>query len=97
MNDETRRQVIPDVDEGHEYFGHSAFGLLQVYTPALATWFVGINLTPPGWEWVSLILGTLLFIGATVAILAAPSHVTPGEYVATIWKHYTQQGVHVHE
>lgn len=92
-----RRQVIPDVDEGHEYFGYSASGLIQVYTPAFATWFVGINLMPGGWRWVGIILGALLFIAATIAVLAAPSHLSPGAYAKSVWRHYSQQGVELHE
>jgi uncharacterized membrane protein len=95
--DPPRRQVLPDVDEGAEFFGQSIFGLMQLYMPAFAIWFGAQHFAPPGFGWIGILLGLLLAITATAAVLASPSHQSPGEYARTVWTQYTKQGVRIHE
>lgn len=95
--DNQPRQVLPDVDEGAEFFGQSIFGLMQLYMPSFVVWFAAMHFAPPGFGWVGIVAGFVLAIGATAAVLAAPSHQSPGEYARTVYEHYTQQGVRIHE
>lgn len=92
-----RRQVLPDVDEGAEFFGQSILGLMQLYTPAFAIWFGAQHFAPPSFGWLGILLGLLCAIVATAAVLAAPSHQSPSEYARTVWNQYTKQGVRIHE
>ena len=98
MNDDRpSRQVLPDVDEGAEFFGHSIFGLMRIYFAPFGMWFIAMHFAPPGWGWLAVLIGTILFIGATVAVFAAPAHVSPSEYARSVYRQYTQQGVELHE
>ena len=93
----TRRQVLPDVDEGAAFFGHSILGLMQLYMPAFAVWFLAMHYAPPGFGWLGILGGFVLAVVATAVILAAPDYQSPREYAQTVWNHYTDQGVRIHE
>lgn len=92
-----QRQVLPDADEGAERFGYSILGLMRIYWPSLAVFFLVQHYAPPGFGWFGVVLGLALFAGATAAVLASPSHVQPGTYARNVIKQYTQQGVKLHE
>lgn len=94
---EQHRQVIPDVSEGREFFGYSVMSLMWVYSPAFMLLFFAQHYAPPGWGWITIFFAVVAFLTATGIIAASPADESPVEYAKTIYRHYTQQGVELHD
>lgn len=97
MDDQQRRQVLPDVDEGAEIGGYSITSLLRLYVPAFSIMFYGINLAPAGWGGPLFLIGLLAALVTTVIIIAAPSGEPPSEYARNLYRQHTKQGIKIHE